>query len=75
MAGFGRLMMLLGFVLFLGGALIYLLSRTGIQVGRLPGNIQIERGNFTCVIALGASILLSILLTVLLNIVVRVINK
>jgi hypothetical protein len=55
--------------------LIYLFARLGIPFGKLPGNIRIEGNNFTCVFALGASILLSIILTVVLNIVARFLNK
>ena len=75
MLSVARLLVILGVILVIAGGLIYLVARLGILPGRLPGDIRIERNNFTCVFALGASILLSIILTVILNIVVRFLNK
>lgn len=70
-----RFLIFLGLALIAVGGLIYLIARLGIPLGRLPGDIRIERQNFTCVFALGASLLLSILLTVLLNLMARLLNK
>jgi hypothetical protein len=75
MLSFARILVILGVILILAGGLFYLLARLGIPLGKLPGNIRIEGNNFTCVFALGASILLSIILTVVLNIIVRFMNK
>jgi hypothetical protein len=75
MLSFARILIIIGVVLLITGGLIYLAARMGIQFGKLPGNIRIEGNNFTCVFALGASILLSIILTVVLNIVARFLNK
>jgi Protein of unknown function (DUF2905) len=75
MLSFARILMILGVVLLLGGALLYLAARSGFSLGQMPGNIKIQGTNFTCVFALGASIVLSILLTVILNLVVRFLNK
>lgn len=71
----GRALMILGIALLLIGGVVYLLGRAGISFGRLPGDIRIERGNLTCVIALGTSILLSVALTVILNLLARVLRK
>ena len=70
-----RYLVLLGLILIILGGVIYLFSRFEIPLGRLPGDIRIERGNFTCLIGIGTSILLSLLLTVILNVVVRLFNK
>ncbi len=70
-----RLFILLGLILILLGGLVALFARLGIQLGHLPGDFRIARGNLTCVVALGTSILLSIILTVLLNVIVRFLNK
>jgi hypothetical protein len=70
-----RLLVILGVILVIAGGLIYLVARLGLPLGRLPGDIRIEQRNFTCVIALGTSILLSIILTVVLNLIVRFLNK
>jgi hypothetical protein len=70
-----RLMIVLGLILLVGGGLLFLAARAGLPLGRLPGDIRIERGNFTCVFPLVTSILLSILLTILLNVFARFLNK
>jgi len=75
MAPLGRFLILSGAVLLLAGFLILAASRLGIQFGRIPGDIRIERNNLTCVFALGTSIVLSILLTIIVNVAARFLNK
>jgi hypothetical protein len=70
-----RILILFGVVLLILGGLFFLLAKTGVTIGHLPGDVRIERGNFTCVLALGTSILLSIILTLLLNIIARSLGK
>ncbi len=67
----GRSIMLAGGVVFLIGAALYAFGRLNLPLGRLPGDIVYQRGNFTCVFPLATSILLSILLTVLVNLLAR----
>lgn len=75
MTQFARVLMFTGIIIFLAGGLVYLLSRAGLPVGRLPGDIRIQGQNMTCIIPLATSILLSILLTVVLNIIIRFLNR
>ena len=70
-----RILIILGLILLLAGGLVYLVDRTGLPLGRLPGDIRIQRDSFTCVFPLATMILLSVLLTILLNIVVRFIGR
>lgn len=56
---FGVFMVALGGILLVGGKLFGL--------GRLPGDIFIQRGNFSFYFPVVTSILLSILLTMILN--------
>jgi len=70
-----KFFLIFGIVFFVFAVIFYLLSRIGLNVKDFPGNIRIEASNFTCVLALGASILLSIILTGLLNVIVRLFNK
>jgi hypothetical protein len=70
----GKILIIAGSVLALLGALIWLLSRFNL-LGNLPGDIRIERPEFTCLIPLASSIILSILLTILLNVVLGMIKK
>jgi hypothetical protein len=66
----GRLLLVLGGVLLAVGLLLTLGGHIPF-LGRLPGDIRIQRDNVSCFIPLATSLLLSILLTVLLNIIVR----
>jgi hypothetical protein len=70
-----RLFIIIGAALLGVGLLLYGMARAGLSLGSLPGNIRVQGSNYTCVFALGASIILSILLTLILNIVVRFLNK
>jgi hypothetical protein len=74
MINIARILVGTGVVLMITGGIIYFLVKSGFQPGQLPGNIQFESGNTTCVLALGTSILLSILLTLFLNIFARIIK-
>jgi hypothetical protein len=70
-----RLLMIAGIVLFLIGGLVFLVSRLGINLFQLPGDIRFQSNNLTCIIPLVSSILLSIVLTVILNLIIRYLNK
>jgi hypothetical protein len=74
MLSLAKLFIILGLSLLVIGGIFYLTARSGTEWSDFPGNIQFQSGNFFCVFALGASILLSILLTLILNIIARVIN-
>jgi len=60
----GKALMAAGAVIVLVGAVLFLSGRLP-WVGRLPGDILIERKNFTFYFPLATSILISILLTIL----------
>ncbi len=60
----GRLLIGLGFVLLIAGGLLLLLGRTGIPLGKLPGDISYRGKNMSVYFPLGTSILLSVLLSV-----------
>ncbi len=63
----GRLLIVLGLVITLAGVLITL----GVPIGRLPGDFQVRRGNFSFYLPLTTSIIASIVLTVLLMLLSR----
>lgn len=75
MDNIGRLLMIGGILLFLIGGGIYLAAKFGLPLGRLPGDIRIERGNGTFYFPLASSILISVLLTILLNLIARFLRK
>lgn len=72
---YSRYFIIAGLVILVVGGLLYLLERAGLRLGSLPGDIQIERGNTTCVVALGTSILFSIVLTLILNLIARWLSR
>jgi hypothetical protein len=56
--------MAVGGLIFVLGVVVSLLGRTGL--GRLPGDIVVQRGGFTLYFPIVTSILLSLLLTAIL---------
>ncbi|HEY3111750.1 MAG TPA: DUF2905 family protein [Chloroflexota bacterium] len=70
----GRTILLLGAILVVVGLLLTLAGRIPL-LGRLPGDIVIERGNLTCAVPIATSILLSLLLTLILNVLARLGNR
>lgn len=63
----GRLLLGAGALLALLGALLLVGERfPGLRIGRLPGDVRVERGNFTFYFPLATSIALSVLLTLVL---------
>ena len=75
MSDLGRVLMLLGGIIVVLGALIYTASRLGFLFGSLPGDIQVKQGNLTCIVPIVSSIVLSVVLTIIFNIVIRYLNR
>jgi hypothetical protein len=61
----GRVLIVLGIVVASIGVVLVLFERVP-WIGRLPGDIHVQRGNWTFYVPLGTSILLSLVLTVVL---------
>jgi len=59
----GRLLIVLGAILLVAGIAWPLLTRLGL--GRLPGDIVVERGNFRFYFPLVTSLVISLVLTLL----------
>lgn len=64
--GLGRFLILTGLVIALIG-LVLLLAERVPWLGRLPGDIRIERGNWRFYFPLATSLLISVILTILIN--------
>jgi hypothetical protein len=63
------MLVILGLVLVVGGAVLWLGGALGAKIpflGRLPGDIHVQRGNWSFYFPLTTSILLSIVLTLVL---------
>ena len=67
----GRWIIFGGLALLLVGSMIWAAGKLGLPLGRLPGDIRIQREGFTCFAPIATSLLVSILLTLLLNLIVR----
>jgi hypothetical protein len=74
MTDVGRMLVLLGIVLVVVGGVLWLGGAVGGKVpflGRLPGDIHVQRGNWSFYFPLTTSILLSIVLTLVLTLLFR----
>jgi hypothetical protein len=66
-AALGKLLLGLAAVLAVIGVLLILAEKVpGLRLGRLPGDIAVERERFRLYVPLGTSILLSVVVTLLL---------
>jgi len=61
----GRALIAFGLFIALAGVVLLLVGRVP-WIGRLPGDIHVQRGNFTFYFPLATSLLLSVVLTLVL---------
>lgn len=61
----GRTLVVIGLVITLAGVVLLVAGRLP-WLGRLPGDVAIQRGNWTFYAPIGTSILLSVVLTLVL---------
>ena len=71
MAELGRILLLLGVALVVTGGIVILLGRTGLPLGRLPGDFLYRGKNTTFYFPLASSILISIVLSIILFLIGR----
>jgi hypothetical protein len=71
MAEMGRILVALGVALVVTGGIVMLLGRTGMPLGRLPGDFLYQGKNTTLYFPLASSILISIVLSIVLFLVGR----
>ena len=71
MAEMGRLLVILGVALVVIGGIVMLLGRTGLPLGRLPGDILYRGKNTTFYFPLASSILVSVVLSIVLFLIGR----
>ncbi len=60
-----KIFLLIGLVFLVLSAVVFLGEKVGIFLFRLPGDIVIQKGNFTFYFPITTCILLSVLLTIL----------
>ena len=66
MSDIGKIMVAIGLAIAALGGLIWLGGRLNLPLGRLPGDIRIERDNFKFYFPLATCLLLSAVLTLIL---------
>jgi len=71
MVELGRLLVMLGIALVVIGGIVMLLGRTGLPLGRLPGDFLYRGKNTTFYFPLASSILLSVVLSIVLFLIGR----
>jgi hypothetical protein len=71
----GKWMIVIGLGVALLGGGVWLAGRFGLPLGRLPGDIYIQRDGFTFYFPLVSGLLISAVLTVLINIAGRFLNR
>jgi len=66
MVKMGRMLVIFGIALVVIGGIVMLLGRTGLPLGRLPGDIVYRGKNTTFYFPLATSIVLSVVLSIVL---------
>jgi Protein of unknown function (DUF2905) len=61
----GRIVMIVGIILAIGGALLWKFPGWFGWIGRLPGDISVQKGNFSFYFPVVTCILVSVILTIL----------
>lgn len=62
----GRYLVAAGLGLVLLGAIVWILEKAGFRLGRLPGDIAIQRDGFSLMIPIGTMVLASLVFSALL---------
>ena len=70
-----RIFIIFGLILLAVGGLLYLLGKTGLPLGRLPGDIRFQGENFSCFFPIMTMLLISVILTIVLNLIARMLNR
>lgn len=65
----GKWIIIIGLLIVLAGVIIYFVHDKLHWIGRLPGDIRIERENFKFYFPLATMIVISLLLTLIVNII------
>lgn len=67
MDDFGKILIKLGLLLIAAGAIALALKKFGLNIGRLPGDVHIEREGFSFAFPIVTCILVSLIVSVVLN--------
>lgn len=64
-----------GLLLVTAGGILWLVGKSGLPLGGLPGDVRIEGQRFSLYFPIATCIVLSIVLTLLLNVIARFLGK
>jgi len=67
--------MIIGALIFVLGAAVWFVSKAGIPLGRLPGDLSWEGRNVQVYIPFATMIIVSVILTIVLNVISRIGRK
>jgi hypothetical protein len=67
----GKWLIVVGLGVAAVGAVVWLLARMGLPLGRLPGDVRIEGGRSSFYLPIVTCIALSVVLTVLVSVILR----
>ena len=67
----GKYMLVIGGLIVLTGVVVYFFGDKLHWIGRLPGDIRVERGNYRFYAPITTMILLSLVLTLVINLIKR----
>lgn len=70
LAGLGKVILMVGLFMMITGGLLMVMGKIP-GLGRLPGDIFVQRGNFSFYFPVVTMIIVSVVLTVLLNLLFR----
>jgi hypothetical protein len=70
-----RILALFGIFLLVTAGALYIMSRFGLPLGNLPGDLVIRRENFTCAVPLVSSLIISVILTIIINLILALIRR
>ena len=73
LANVGKILLISGGILALAGLVTIVIGKTGFM-GKLPGDIFIQKGNFTFYFPLATFLILSVVLTAVVNAVIRLLK-
>ena len=70
LANLGKILLVIGGIIVLAGLAVLVFGKMGL-IGKLPGDILIQKGNFTFYFPLVTFLILSIVLTIVVNVLIR----
>jgi O-antigen/teichoic acid export membrane protein len=71
----GKWMAVAGLVVAAVGGAVWLIAKLGVPIGRLPGDLRVEREGVSVAFPIMTCIIASVVLTIVLNLVLRLLRR